>query len=142
MKSKELHIAIIDSDTRFRVKLEEMLRSLEMETPEYNFTIMKAGLPEEIKIIFDSMPVELAFIDPAFFDGNGKKKLDEIFRKLQMRCQVVLLVPEMISDHIYEIMEEVDQYEHVYLEGHILKENYTPDLVRVLAKVFVKKAIS
>lgn len=142
MKSKQLHIAIIESDTRFRVKLEEILRSLEMEMPDYSFAIMKAGMPDEVNVIFDSMPVELAFIDPTFFEGEGKKKLDEVFKKLHVKCQVVLLIPGNISDRIYEIMEETDAYEYVYLDGHILKENYSPDLVRVLTKVFIKKAIS
>ncbi|HXB39684.1 MAG TPA: hypothetical protein VNZ49_04030 [Bacteroidia bacterium] len=138
MGGKTLNILIADTDDLFRNKLKEILYEVEIHNTFYNFNVMCPASVEEIKLVFESDKIDLAFIDSAFFTEKDKAKVDE-FKKINMNCHLVMLIPDEASNSVYEIIEHMGKQKSYQLSGHILKDNYSREMVRVMVEIFINK---
>jgi hypothetical protein len=138
MGDKTLNILIADTDDQFRHRLKEILYEVGLHNTFYTFNIICPVSIEEMKLVFESNKIALAFIDCSFFTEKDKAKADE-FKRINMNCDLVMLIPDEGSNSVYEVIERMGKQKSYHLSGHILKDNYSRELVKVMVEIFLNK---
>jgi len=138
MKLGSHTILIAETDLAFRRKLIGVLNELNAESFEANFDIIDVYSLEELKLVMSSTAPDLAFIDYFYFLKHEKEMAD-IFGDQENKSLLVMLIAGLENEEIDTLLEPVSKYKALSVIGHILKEDYPRDLIKVLTNVFLKK---
>ncbi|MGZ3862220.1 MAG: hypothetical protein ACXVPN_11900 [Bacteroidia bacterium] len=138
MKGSTYTILIAETDGNFRRKLVGVLNELSAESFEVGFDIIEVYSLEELKIVISSTPTGLAFIDHFYF-VHHEKEMAGIFNEETNQSLLVMLISGLKNEEIDNLLEPVSKYKALSVIGHILKEEYPRDLIKVLTGVFLKK---
>lgn len=139
MKSTSTYtILIAETDANFRKKLVGVLNELNQEHFEVNFNIVEVYSFEELKIVISSASTSLAFIDYFYF-VHYEKEMAALFNEKENKSLLVMLISDLENKNIYNLLEPISKYKALSIIGHIIKEDYPKDLIKVLTGVFLKK---
>lgn len=138
MKSGTYTILIAETDANFRRKLVGVLNELNTENFETNFDILEVYSFEELKIVLSSASPDLFFIDYFYF-VRYEKEMAAIFNEETNKSLLVMLISDLEKEGIYDLLEPIGKYKALSVIGHIIKEDYSRDLIKVLTTVFLKK---
>jgi len=138
MDNKTLNILIAETNDRFRNKMREVFYGLEAENSSVKFNMLCPASIEETKSVVYNDQIDLAFVDYSYCLENDRK-IANAFNKTLQDAHLVMLIPDEGSNEIYDMIETMDKRKSSYLSGHILKDNYSRDLIKVLVKVFIRK---
>ncbi|MGZ3903503.1 MAG: hypothetical protein ACXVC6_07405 [Bacteroidia bacterium] len=131
-------ILIAETDPLFRRKLIGVLQELNDEHFEVNFDIIEVYSLEELKVVISSSATGLAFIDHFYF-LHYEKEMATLFNEKENKSLLVMLISDLGNEEIYDLLEPISKYKALSVIGHILKEDYSKDLIKVLTGVFLKK---
>lgn len=143
MKKEVLHILVAETDEWFRNKLREVFQELQYELTSITFKLTEVSDITEIKAALKKRTHDFALIEHHFFSNNTQvKQMVAIIEKQGKRCRFVMLISYGIHKNIAKVLDNINRNPTFDLVGHLLKENYPKDLIRVLLKFFMNKALS
>lgn len=137
-EEKISRILVVDSDERFLKRISFIIKGITDNLNVNTDLISKLKLDD--KLTEEQQNFELAFIDYQLFLSENQTILSQFFAD-NPNCLVILLISNMGGNDLQQIIATFKKYNQQFLGDHILKDNYSDDVMSVFCKIFIKKAV-
>lgn len=136
-KDKIYRILVADNDQSFSKKIINILAKKLNNCNNVKFEQLTVDNSETIGKNSD---IELAFIDCKYFINDDTLLLSNLF-KHNLNCFVVLLMSNLETEDLKQILNTFKKYKQHFLGEHILKDNYSDEVLAVFCRAFVDRVI-
>ena len=141
MKDRSICILIAEPDLAFRRKLKNIFNSIEATSPGIKFTMTEPDSVEEIEKAYRVKLPDIIFMDSLYLlERSGR--IMKMFKGKRTKDQLIMLISDDGAAKIKELISSLEKKRPLYLNGHILKENFSRELITVLVRFFIKKIAS
>lgn len=139
MNNNHFSVLIAEPDQAFRQKLKNILSNIAATAPATRFSISEPEMPEEIERTYKTRNPDMVFLDSEYLlEKSGR--IMQMFRGKKTKRQLVMLISDDGSARIKEVLQGLEKEKALYLNGHILKDNFSRELITVLIRFFIRKA--
>lgn len=138
MNNNHFSVLIAEPDQTFRQKLKNILNTVAATTPGIRFSISEPEKPEDIERTFKTRNPDMVFLDSEYLlEKSGR--IVQMFRGRKTKYQLVMLISDDGSAKIKEVLQGLEKEKSLHLNGHILKDNFSRELITVLIRFFIRK---
>ncbi|HWY38128.1 MAG TPA: hypothetical protein VNY73_06185 [Bacteroidia bacterium] len=140
MKNKRIYVLIAETDNWFKNRLIDVLHKAEEEMEGVSLHITEANSLAEIGDVLKENTPHIALIEHTYFVKKPDvKQIATLLEGSKKKCEVVMLISHEINQKIYNAIENINNFRSLQLSGHLLKENYSRDLIKMLLKFLIKR---
>lgn len=136
--NKVIYILIAERDPQFSQQLQDCINSLILGGYTFQYQLIPAFSSEEIEVAFDTLRIDLAIINVDLL-VDYKKDMADVFTKSDHLCNIILITNSTNRSRAFEMTALIGGLKTVQLLGNVEQENYLPDTITSLVKLFLKK---
>jgi len=141
MKNHAVCILIAEPDLAFRRKLKSIFNNIESATPGVKFAMVEPDSTEEIERAYRIKQPDIIFMDSVYLLDKAGRIL-KMLKGGKTKNQLIMLISDDGGSKIKELLSSLEKNKPLYLNGHLLKENFSRELITVLVRFFVRKIAS
>ncbi len=141
MKDAKIYrILVADTDSDFMKRLCDVLNKISKQYDDIQLRVLPAYQSEHIKP-YCEYTFNLAFIDYSLIIDD-KNMLISSLHNNNPECLLVLLIDDKGGLQINKIVKKLEQQGQPFFGEHLLKDNYSVDLLTILCRGFIERIIS
>lgn len=138
--TKTYRILVADMDTDFMKRLCDVLNKISGQYDDVQLRVIPAYQSKHIKPYCEHN-FKLAFIDYSIIIDDKNMLISNLHNN-NPECLLVLLIDDKGGLQINELVKKLEQQGQPFFGEHLLKDNYSIDLLTILCKGFIERIIS
>lgn len=142
MKKHLFCIIIGEPDNTFRRKLKSTFNIVQQGLPAVKFNFIEPETTLQLLREVRSKDPDMLFINADYLVDDVEKVMQALAHKRKRHQLVMLIAENDASRTVKDLTAKLEGGRTRYLSGHINKDNFSFDLLAVLIRFFVRRALS
>jgi hypothetical protein len=140
MKKHLFCILIGEPDNAFRKKLRNTFTQVQVSLPAVKFNFIEADNVARMVRELRTKEPDMLFLNADYLSDDPQRIL-RLLKPRKRKHQLIMLIADEHTRKVKELATRLEGGRTAYLSGHIYKDNFSFDLLAVLIRFFVRRAL-